>query len=223
MYGTADDRGAVQLWDFEPAFRGSSFIGNKNLNRDSAHDDRYKGFELTLTKRRNRLWGLTGTFQMVKNHVWTTAGALPSSPNDLFFPLDETWDWSGKVLGSYQVPARIQVSALFNFLRGAAQQRTYQFRTADPLGGKPLTQVGTVTVALEPLGATRLDPQRVLNLRAARMVSLGRQQLTFSFQVFNVLNDNTPTTVRFVSGPTFGQISVITPPRIARIGIEYKF
>jgi len=55
------------------------------------------------------------------------------------------------------------------------------------------------------------------------MVSLGRQQLTFSFQVFNVLNDNTPTTVRFVSGPTFGQISVITPPRIARIGIEYKF
>jgi hypothetical protein len=29
--------------------------------------------------------------------------------------------------------------------------------------------------------------------------------------------------VRYVSGPTFGQISAITPPRVARLGIEYKF
>jgi hypothetical protein len=160
---------------------------------------------------------------MVKNRVWTNAGALPSSPNDLFFPLDETWDWSGKILGSYQAPWKVQVSGLYNFLRGAAQQRTYQFRTADPLGGKPLTQVGTVTIPLEPLGASRLDPQRVLNLRAARLFNLRGQQLTLSFQLFNALNNNTATTVRFVSGPTFGQISAITPPRIARIGIEYKF
>ena len=224
VYGTSDDGGPVQLFDFQPAFRGNAFVGNKNTNRDSAHDDSYKGYEMTLTKRSDRLWSLTGSFQMVKNHVWTAAGALPSGPNDLFFPLDETWDWSGKALGSYNAPFGIQASALLNFLRGTPQQRTYQFRTTDPQGGKPLTQVGNVTTALEPLGASRNEPQRILNLRAARPFKLnGNQNLLLSFQVFNALNANTPTTVRYVSGPTFGQISVIAPPRVARIGIEYKF
>ena len=223
-YATSDDGSRVLLYDFQPAYRGSAFIGNKNTNRDSAHDDTYKGFELTLTKRSDRLWSMTGSFQMVNNHVWTSAGALPSSPNDLFFPLDESWDWSGKVLGSYRAPQRIQLSALYNFLRGTPQQRTYQFRTTDPQGGKPLTQVGNVTIPLEPLGASRNKPQGVLNVRVARPFRFsGNQEVSLSFQVFNALNANTPTTVRYVSGPTFGQISAITPPRVARIGIEYKF
>jgi hypothetical protein len=223
-YGTADDRGPVQLYDFEPAYAGNSFVGNRNTNRDSAHDDSYKGYELTVTKRSDRRWSLTGSFQQVKNHVWTNAGALPSGPNDLFFPLDETWDWSGKLLASYLAPQHIQVSALYNFLRGTPQQRTYQFRTAGPAGTKPLTQVGNVTIPLEPLGASRNAPQRVLNLRAARGFRLAHSQdVTLSFQLFNALNANSATTVRYVSGPTFGQISASTPPRVARLGIEYKF
>ena len=41
--------------------------------------------------------------------------------------------------------------------------------------------------------------------------------------LFNALNANTVTSQSVVSGPTYGAISAIVPPRIARLGITYSF
>jgi hypothetical protein len=213
VQGTADDRGTVTLYDFTSAYRGSRFIGTEYVNRDSAHQDSYKGFEVTLTKRTNARWSAQGSFQVIKNHRWING--VPSSPNDLNFPLDETTDWSGKVLGSYRAPRDIQVSALLNVLAGTPDYRTYIFRN--------IPNAGTVTIPLEPFGSERNPAQRVLNLRLARPFKFGRHTLTVSGQVFNLLNANVPTTVSYQSGPTFGRVSVITPPRIARFGTEFNF
>ncbi len=70
------------------------------------------------------------------------------------------------------------------------------FGTVDPLGGTPLTQVGTLTIPLEPTGTVHLPSQRVLNLKVSRPFPLGGgKRLLLDMQVFNVLNNNTPTTV----------------------------
>ena len=51
----------------------------------------------------------------------------------------------------------------------------------------------------------------------------GTRRLSLSFDVFNLFNVNTATTVRYVSSSTYGAISAILPPRVARIGAEFTF
>ncbi len=213
--GNADDGGLITFWDFDPKYKGGAFEPTSPVNRNSAHDDTYKGFELTLTKRQSNGWMALGSFQMVKNHVWTGLSATPSSPNDEFFPLDNTWDWSGKLMGSYRAPYEITVSALYNFLAGVPRQRTYTFRN--------VTNATSVTLPLEELGAQRDPNQHVVNIRAMRPIRLGSTRLSLSMEVFNLFNVNTATTIRYVSSSTYGAISAILPPRVARVGLEFTF
>lgn len=214
--GTADDGDMVTFFDFETAFRGARFEQNQPVNRDADHDNIYKGFELTLTRRYSNRWSALGSFQMLKNHVWVGTKATPVSPNDLIHPLNETWDWSGKLMGSYEAPFDVRLSALYNFLAGLPQQRTYIFRS--------VPNASTVTIPLEPLGAQRDPSQHVVNLRAARAFQLGSgRKLEASFQIFNLFNANTATDTRYVSGPTYHAIAEILPPRVARFGVEFSF
>jgi hypothetical protein len=153
---------------------------------------------------------------MIKNREWIGNAATPSSPNDLIHPLDKTWDWSGKAMGSYNAPWNVNLSLLYNFLAGAPQRRTYTFRS--------VPNASTVTIPLEPLGAQRDPAQHVVNMRVARPIQLGTgKRLHLSFQLFNLFNANTATTIRYVSGPTYGAISEILPPRVARFGAEFSF
>jgi hypothetical protein len=217
----APDGSIVQLYDYSPAYTGINFVNSIYTNATNANS--YKGFEFSAIKRQSSLWSLTASFQMLKDHVWLGNSASPASPNDLLFPLDETWDWSGKVYGSYRAPLDFQVSGIFNFLRGTPGQQTYTFTKTDPLGGTCWCQVASLNVPVGTYGAVRNPPQKVLNLKLARPLPLGKARLTLALQVFNVLNDNTPTTISYVEGPTFGAISAVTPPRVVMFGGEFTF
>jgi len=214
--GNADDGELITFFDFDPKYRGAAYEPTSPVNRDSAHDDVYNGFELTLTKRQSRGWMALGSFQMIKNHVWTGLSATPSSPNDEFYPVDETWDWSGKMMGSYRAPYDVTVSGIYNLLAGIPRQRTYTFRN--------VPNATSVTLPLEALGAQRDPAQHVVNLRAMKPIRLsGAKKLALSFELFNMFNVNTATTVRYVSSSTYGAISAILPPRVARVGAEFTF
>jgi hypothetical protein len=47
--------------------------------------------------------------------------------------------------------------------------------------------------------------------------------MSIDFDVFNLLNLATPTGAEFRSGPTFGYVTGITPPRISRLGVRFSF
>ena len=82
----------------------------------------------------------------------------------------------------------------------------------------------TVTLRLEPFGARREPNLNVMNLRASKRFALGgSRRIELDFDLFNALNTNSATTINSVSGPTFGAISVIVPPRIARFGATFAF
>ena len=175
-----------------------------------------------MTKRFSRRWTGQVSYFTVKNHRWISS--VFTSPNDEFFPLDDTWSWAGNVTGSYRLPGDVSISGFLQTKNGVTGQRTYIFRQVDPDGGPAIAQNGNTTVRVEPYGAQRLSAQNILNLRGSKDFRLGgARRLNFDVDVFNLLNAATPTAATFVTGPSFGYTSSVIPARIARLGVRFLF
>jgi hypothetical protein len=217
---TADDAGSVTMYDYAPAYRGAAFVSRKRVNAENT--DRFHSMEFTLTKRASSRWMGQVSYFVVKNHRWLV-GAY-QSPNDEFFPIDETWSWAGNISGSYRMPYDISVSGFLQSKSGVKGRRTNIFRSADPDGGTPIAQSNTIEIPLEPYGSQSLEAFNILNFRANKDFALGGgRRLSVDFDVFNLLNLATPTGAEFRSGPSFGYVAGITPPRITRLGARFSF
>jgi hypothetical protein len=219
VLGTADDAGPVTLFDYTAAYRGAGFVNAQTVN--APNTDVYHSIEGTLTKRFSSRWTGQVSYFAVKNYRWISS--VFNSPNDQFFPLDETWSWAGNVTGSYRMPGDVTLSGFLQTKNGVTGQRTYIFRQADPDGGPAIVQNGNTTIRVEPYGR-RLSAQNILNLRASKDFSLGgARRIDVDVDVFNVLNAATPTAANFQSGPSFGYVTNVIPARIARLGVRFRF
>lgn len=220
LLNTEGDGGRITLYDYASAYRGAAFVSNKRVNAENS--DRFHTVELMLTKRASDRWMGQVSFFAVKNHRWL--GGVFQSPNDEFFPLDETWDWAGNVSGTYRLPYAVSISGFLQSKAGVKGQRTNIFRTADPDGGPSIANAGNTTIRLEPYGNQRLSAFNVVNFRANKDFRLGGgRRISIDFDQFNLLNLATPTGADFRSGSTFGYVTGVTPPRISRIGVRYTF
>jgi carboxypeptidase family protein len=220
VLGTPDDAGTVTLYDYTAAYRGAAFVNSQIVN--APNSDRYHALEFTVTKRFSSRWTGQVSYFTVKNHRWISSVFV--SPNDQFFPLDDTWAWAGNVSGTYRLPGDISVSGFLQSKSGVFGQRTYIFRQADPDGGPAISQNGNTTIRLEPYGSQQLAAQNILNLRGTKEFPLGgSNRLEIALDVFNVLNAATPTGATFQSGPSFGYVNGVIPARIARIGARFRF
>ncbi len=220
ILGNGDDGGKVTLADYSAAFRGAGFVNSQIVN--ATNTDRFHSVEATLTKRFSSRWTGQVSYFAVKNHRWLAS--VFNSPNDQFFPLDETWSWAGNVTGSYRFPGDVLVSGFLQSKNGYTGQRTYIFRQVDPDGGPAIAQNGNTTIRLEPYGSQRLSAQNILNLRGSKDFRLGGgRRVDVDVDVFNVLNAATPTNANFQSGPSFGYVTGVIPARIARLGVRFLF
>jgi outer membrane receptor protein involved in Fe transport len=218
---TADDGGLVTIYDYDRAFFGAAFVQNELQNSD--RDDRYQTIEFTVTKRTSGRWGAMASFWAIKNHEWLGNARLPDNPNNDLYPLNETWEWAGNVSGSYRLPAGVQFSGFVQSKVGLKGQRTNIFRQSDP-SGPSLAQLNSVTMRLEPFGATHEPAIVVVNLRASKQFALpAGQRAQFDFDLFNLFNASAPITATFASGPSFDYATAVVPPRIVRIGFRYTF
>jgi hypothetical protein len=217
---TSDDGSSVTFYDYDPAYRGAAFVATEVTN--GANDDRFNALEFALTKRSSTRWMGQFSYFVVKNHRWLSKTI--NSPNDEFFPIDDTWNWGATITGSYRLPAAISVSGFLQSRSGVKGQRTNIFRQVDPDGGRPIAQLNNVTLRLEPYGSQQLAAITILNLRASREFALGStRRLSVDFDVFNALNSNAPLSATFASGPTFGFVTDVMAPRIARLGARFRF
>lgn len=222
LVNTPDDGPMVTVYDFERAYRGAAFVGNQRVNVPDSRDNRFQSLELTLTKRSSDRWSAMASGSVLKNHRWITA--VSQSPNEDYFPLDETWQWSYRTTASYLLPLDVRLSSLVFLQSGTLGQRTYIFRAADPLGGPPLVQQNTVTLRLDPYG-TQQGPMRTqVNLRAGKVIRLGGSRtLELNADFNNIINSNAAWTSDYRSGPTFGYAQTILPPRLVQFGAAFEF
>jgi hypothetical protein len=220
ILGNADDGPSVTIYDYDPAFKGSKFVGNKRLN--ASNPDYYQTYEVTLNKRASQRWEMLTSFGATKNHRQLVL--IPQTPNEQYNRIDSTWDWQFKLQGIYNFRRGFRFSTIYQQLSGIPLQRTYTFRAQDPSGGPALKQLSTVAVRLERFGARRTPQQKILNFRVAKEFSiLSGKSIEVNAELFNALNTNVPVDMVVDSGPSFGAITSIVPPRIGRLGVLLRF
>jgi hypothetical protein len=173
-----------------------------------------------VTRRLAGSWSLLAAYTATKYHRWIVG--YPQSPNDTSFDLDNQWRWNFKLNGNYNLPHDFLVGAIVEVVNGALGQRSYVFRATDP-SGAPLRQLATVSLRLEPYGAESEPVQTQVNARVGKKVALGRKAINLSFDVLNVMNSSAITAVTYVSGPAFGRVTDILPPRTLRAGVTFDF
>lgn len=227
---TGDDAGRVTLYDFDPAFRGANFVGLQYVTRDNV--DSYHTIEATYTKRPSTRWNMVTALAFTKNARYIDA--IAENPNEDYFPIDRTWEWTYKLAGGYSVPRiGMDVSALYDVFSGLPGQRTYLFGTADPDGGAALSSINTVTLRLEEFGARRGPVRHKLDLRLSKVVGIGgTRRFRVDLDALNAINTNVAwgrgdvlggTGIDWRSGPTFDYVTQIVAPRILRLGVSFEF
>jgi hypothetical protein len=229
VLGNVDDAGSVTLYDYDPAYRGSNFVANMLINTD--RDDSFQNYEVSLNRRQEGNWFAYTSLLATKYHQWLETA--PQSPNDEFFPLNETWELAYRLAGGYKMPLGIDVSTLYQAYSGIPGQRTNLFRAADPDGGPSLPSSGSITLRMEPFGESRGDSRHIVNLRASRQFGLGGgRRFTAEIDAFNAFNSNvawgegttgTGTGTDYRSGLTYGYVVRIVQPRALRFGVVFEF
>jgi hypothetical protein len=213
VVGTADDGGNVTYYDYDPAYRGTAFEKSTYINY-SDYIDRYHNLEFGLDKRMSHNWQLQASYLATRRNMWIAG--VPYTPNDEFFPKNETWETTFRASGSYRARWGIVASSVFEYQSGAPLARTVLFRTG-------LKQLSTLTLRMEPLGSENLPGVKLLNLRASKQFTFAGHRASIDADLYNALNANDATTMSVASGPTYGRITAIVPPRVARIGFTYHF
>jgi hypothetical protein len=215
-----DDGTPVTFFDYPPAYRGASFVSTEVLN--TPQSDHYRTIEFTVTRRSSGRWSAQASYFITRNH--RLIQQTVNSPNDEFFPWDDTWNWAGIVTGTYRLPYEVALSAFLQSKSGLYGQRTNLFRQVDPDGGPPIAQLSTVTLRLEPFGARQLAAQNLVSVRASKDFRLGgSRRCSVDFDLYNLLNTNAPLAATFASGPTFGYVTNVIPARIAKFGVRFRF
>ena len=231
LVNTADDR-PITLYDVLPQYKGQ----NVSFHTNSPGTSRYKGLELSLSKRMTNHWQLQGSY------VWSRIdGDLASlvdvnNPNQTI-PTNATGRDANdqphafKLLGSYQAPYGITLGANYQALSGLPIDRT--FRGA-------LTQ-GSTTVRADIRGVNRADFLNLLSIRGDKGFKImGQHRALIVVEVHNLLNSSAGQsnfgtltqafasqaafdTARVAGTSYFGRVQEIVAPRVLKIGVKFDF
>jgi hypothetical protein len=219
VLNTADDGGSITVYDYDPAYRGARFVANMIPNIPQGRRDWFHNLEFGLTKRPGSgKWFAQTSFLTTRNHRWIEAYA--SSPNSDYFPLDQTWRWSYRVNGGYQLPYGLMASTNYTILSGTPGQRTIIFRAADPAKGPSFPSSTAITLRVGEFGAVKTPTRYLMNFRLSKSFT---HRLRVDLNVFNLFNTNVAYEANWVSGPTYGFLTRVPDPRVLRIGGRFEF
>jgi hypothetical protein len=210
------------------------------INNDPTLVQTYKGVEITATKRMSHRWQLLAGLTLSRSRQDnisenTTANNLVFGPNFIINdtgPITTDVPVQFKLSGTYILPYDISLAANFRSQSGTPYNRQVSV---------PMTLGGSATVNVEPYDSDRVPALTTLGLQASKsFVFSGSRGFTLYFTVDNVTNANTVWAVRNLTGlssfrqggdpsgalntfPQFGTPTNIIGPRIARLGVSFRF
>jgi len=115
----------VTLYTYPASYNTSAFNQFEVMSAASNRPDTFNTFEAAVTKRYSKKWNAQSSFWITKNHAWIIA--IPQSPNDDRFPIDNTWNWEARASGLYNLPWGLEASGFYRAQSGIPGQRTESF------------------------------------------------------------------------------------------------
>ncbi|HEV2349627.1 MAG TPA: carboxypeptidase regulatory-like domain-containing protein [Terriglobia bacterium] len=228
--GTADDA-ILTLYNQKPSTLGRDFFLLTNPQGDRAS---YKGFEIRLVKPLVHLWEFSASFTGMQTLAPTSPGnsvfendtgflgSLYTNPNTLLFDTSRTYfdrAFLGKVTGYYVAPFGFRMGAVAKYYDGQPFGRLLFVNGFNQ---------GPFFVRATPRGhpgGFQTQFNLTLDARVAREFNLRRGVVSGYLDCFNCLNMNRNTLEADLTGPTFqSRVPLaIEPPRIVRLGVEWRF
>ncbi len=233
LLGTADDKRINVFERLVAASALDSFETNKAIG------DNYNTIEFGATKRMSSRWQMITGFDWTKRNL---AQSFSENPNTQLFNNTanaHTTGWTAKVIGTYQLPHGFQLSGGYNGQKGEAYGRQLtigaaNLTAADPTRTRALNQGNQTGYYAEPTGAYYYPTAHLFNVRVQKEFRIKeRNKIQGMFDLFNISNSNTITSVNTTTGrttispgvtvPQFGRVTQIVQPRIFRLGVRYLF
>ena len=228
LLNTSDDR-PITLYNVLSQYLGQNISFHTNF----PGTQRYKGLELSITKRMSNRWQLMGSY------VWSRLdGDLVVDPNNPNQAIASNAKGRGsndqphafKLIGSYQAPLGIDVGVNYQALSGLPTDRTFRVALAQ----------GSTTVRAERRGTYRADFLNLLSMKVDKTFRLHQHvRISGFFEIHNLLNSNATQnnigtlTQAFASQAAFdaartrtsyfGRAQEILAPRILKLGARYTF
>jgi carboxypeptidase family protein len=227
--GTADDPGATfTYYEYSSALSGQKFERPMYVN-DPESDQTFKSIEVGVNRRYANGWQLSGSFDATKKHVPYFAGLVitesstlgltsgaPYNPNEEINKTDTTWEWNGKISGSYQLPYGVRFGVNYMHRSGRPFARTHLFT-----GGRTIPQI---VLNVEPYGTRRMANINLVDLRGEKTFDLptGRR-VSVRVNLYNLMNASTVTDLNARSGTNFLRPSAILPARTVELSSSVRF
>ena len=207
---TSDDGQFVTFYDYNPEYRGSDFVDRIRVNAPNQKHS-WQNVEFMLQKRQSNNWFATTSFLLTKNHQYLNPTV--ETPNDLLFPLNDTWTWMYRLSAGYTLPGDVQVSTLAQLDNGLQGRRIVRFRAPTS---------GTLSVPVESF-RTYGSPRSLVSVRVAKYFQAPTGRLGVEATIYNVFNSNAEWSRNFVTGSRFGYNTSMVEARILRLGATYEF
>jgi hypothetical protein len=212
--GSADDGNALTVYNLAPGYVGLRPV-NVTTNLPYG-DSAYDTWEITATKRQTGRWSLLASF----TQTWSREAALGPgsdfSPNALLNSVDRQarfTNWQAKVNGTLSLPWGVRLVPLVRHQSGVPFARTF-VRTLN---------YGNATLKAEPTSANRTPNITLADLRTEKALLVGRARTIGFVDVYNIFNTNAVQTLTTSSGGSWLRPTVITGPRIVRIGARLEW
>ncbi|MBI4473663.1 MAG: TonB-dependent receptor [Acidobacteria bacterium] len=184
-------------------------------------DTQFNGFDVSLTKRMSNRWSMLASLSYGRNKGDVFGTADLNNPNNQFRRglLSSDVPWQGKVSSVYELPYGIDFSARLQSSMGFPERTTVRVASATVR----LNQ-GTVTLDVEPRGASRLPSYNMLDLGLRKSFQVSENvTIKPNLDLFNVFNADTITSRIAQLGPTYGRVSNMVAGRMMRLGFDVNF
>ena len=229
LTGTSDD-GTITVYNMKlPTIPSVQILGN-----DDRLAQRYKGLELTASKRYSDNWTMIAGYTWSRTEVDATNVTTPNALINAQGRAGIDRAHNFKLTGSYLLPWDLLVGGNLRWLSGEPITRTIG------IPGLNQNPNGNVTVNAEPRGSDLLPSLLTIDVRAGKIFRIGAQQFQFDVDIYNLSNENTiyavrtntgRTTARYAADPNGAQVTFpmygsptnVLGPRILRFNVSYKF
>jgi len=221
LEGTADDMGPLDVYERLNPGEDTYLITNPRKGQaESMIDDlkhTAKGIQITFNKRFSNRWQLNASYHytyVLGNTTDINVGG-GSTPNYFVNAYGHIGYFYGyphqfKLQGAVLLPLDVKLGISAEYTSGENMQPYVSM----------LLGSSRESFAIEPIGKTKYDSRKNLDLRLEKVFNLEKVKLTVMADVFNVFNSDRIVYATRRAGPSFNKLIFVTSPRSFRLGFR---